>query len=32
MREKLIVYINSRLECMSERQLRLVLSFIQGFH
>lgn len=31
-KERLIFCIAERLECMSERQLRLVLSFIKGFN
>ena len=30
-KERLILYISNRLEMMTERQLRLVLSFIKGF-
>ena len=30
-KERLIMYINTRLDFMNERQLRLVLSFIKGF-
>lgn len=31
-KERLIMYINTRLDFMNERQLRLVLSFIKGFN
>ena len=30
-KERLLLYITSRLEMMDERQLRLVLGFIKGF-
>lgn len=30
-KERLILYINTRLDFMDERQLRLVLNFIKGF-
>ena len=29
-KERLILYINTRLELMNEKQLRLVLHFIKG--
>ena len=29
-KERLIMYINTRLDFMDERQLRLVLNFIKG--
>lgn len=30
-KERLIMYITNRLNYLSERQLRLILSFIKGF-
>lgn len=30
-KERLLLYITTRLEMMDERQLRLVLNFIKGF-
>lgn len=30
-KEKLILYITNRLDYMNDQQLRLILSFIQGF-